>query len=196
MQVLLALWLSTVFSTHALANPQWRVFLEPSFMRPAVSESIPGAQRTRLTGGLWTGDALQGFTSREWADLHMDWVSFQKAAAVSAQADWKLIRTRHDRDKRKVIRFIELRSDEPLVASAVLGPELEQRFGGILGTPLLVAVPNRYQAFLFAKLAAPPPVQFTREILEAYRATAYPVSVELFEVLDGRWKAVGIFEAP
>lgn len=165
-------------------------------MRPPIAQPIPGAQRTVWTAGLWEDDSLRPFNPKEWERLHLDWAAFKKASEAASKDDWKHVRIRYDRDPRGVIRYAELRSDPPLVASALLSPDVESRFFESLGTPLLLAIPNRYQAFLFPKLAGPNPSFLSREILASYRATAHPVSLELFEISDGRWKAVGLFENP
>jgi predicted Rdx family selenoprotein len=92
-----------------------------------------------------------------------------------------------------VIEFAELSSEQPLVASAVLAQELGSRFAETLGEVLLLAVPSRYRAFVFPQHGRDPS-QYAGMVWEAYRETAYPVSVELFEWRNGRIKAVGAFE--
>jgi hypothetical protein len=63
-----------------------------------------------------------------------------KLAAAEADADLASLRPHYVRDKRKVIRYAELRSDRPIVASAVLSAKFPALFKETLGDRLLVAV--------------------------------------------------------
>ena len=92
-----------------------------------------------------------------------------------------------------VIEYAELSSAEGLVSSAVLAPEFGERFEDTLGEVLLLAVPSRSRAFVFPQLASDVS-RYSNLVWNAYRETAYPVSVELFEWRKGVLRAVGLFE--
>ncbi len=181
--------------TGLAAESEWRVWLEPKFMQPAASGPVRGAERTVLAGGLWDGQELNAFSKSQWETLGLDWASFERGALQQATWDLERVEVRLDRDNRKVIRFAELRSKEPLVASAVLAPGFGERFAQTLGDSFFVAVPSRYQAFIFPKLVGDPR-EYTDLVVKGYKATVYPVSLELFEVSGGVLRAVGVFEMP
>ncbi len=172
---------------------QWRVFLEPRFMNPAVSVPVPGAEKTVLTAGRWDGQQLQPFTKEEWKSLKREWPDFRKQTESLAQADWSQVEVVFNRDKRGVIRCAELRCKEPLVSAAVLAPDFPSRFEDTIGEDILLVVPNRYHAFVFPNLAGSH-TAYAREVQAAYRATPYPVSLELFQISGGRWRTIGVFE--
>jgi hypothetical protein len=68
-------------------------------------------------------------------------------------------------------------------------------FADTLGDRVLLVVPSRYRAYVFPKLASRY-LEYTPMVFEAYRATEFPVSVELFELGADGMKAVGIYEEP
>lgn len=192
--VLWLFWLVWVPGLEARED-EWRIWLEPQFMRPAASGSVKGAERTLLAGGLWDGSELRAFSKMEWASLGVDWEQFERKARAQSTQDLARMEIRLDRDKRQVIRFAELRCREPLVASAVLAPGFVERFAEILGESVYVAVPSRYQAFVFPKLVGDPR-QYAHLVLKGYRDTIYPVSLELFETFYGGLRAIGLFQEP
>jgi len=192
----LLLWISLCVGVKLeAAEDQWRVWMEARFMKPAANAPVAGAERTLLCGGLWGGGELRAFSKKEWLALGLDWAEFEKKARLLSDVDLEKVEIRYDRDARQVIRFAEVRCRAPLVASAVLSAKFGDRFLDTLGEGLFVAVPNRYQAFVFPKVMGFP-VQYTGMILGGYDATAFPVSVELFEYSKGILKAVGMFQQP
>ncbi|MEK0445127.1 MAG: hypothetical protein RLZZ399_448 [Verrucomicrobiota bacterium] len=187
-------WLWVCLGGAALAEGgEWRVWMEARFMRPAMSAALPGAERTVIAGGRWDGEELRAFSKKEWEALGVDWATFEKEARRQSVRDWEGVEIRLERDKRKVIQFAELRSKQPLVASAVLAPGFGERFADTLGDRLWVVVPNRFQAFVFPKLAGAYE-KYAGMVLQSYAATAYPVSLEVLEWSRDGWRAVGIFD--
>jgi hypothetical protein len=153
---------------------------------------VPGAQGTVFAGGFWDGAQLVPFARSQWAALALSWEGFESAARGKAGGDLAGVSVRFERDKRRVIQFAELSSEQPLVASAVLAPGLGARFSDTLGEVLLLAVPSRYRAFVFPQHGRDPS-QYAGMVWAAYRESAYPVSIELFEWRNGRIKAVGAY---
>ncbi|HEV7869599.1 MAG TPA: hypothetical protein VGO90_18050 [Chthoniobacteraceae bacterium] len=118
-----------------------------------------------------------------------------EAARANSTADLAELKPRYVRDRHNVIQYAELASDRPLVASAVLAPGFLPLFKDTLGDSVLVVVPSRYAAYVFPKLASSYRDYYPM-VFEAYRATAFPVSVEVFEFSAGSIQAVGVFEEP
>ena len=189
----LAFLLCAPCATRAGEELAWRVWLEAKFLAPAVHALVPGAQGTVLAAGFWDGAQLVPFERSHWEGQALKWSDFEPTARLKAAGDLAGVSVRFQRDKRRVIEFAELSSEQPLVAAAVLAPGLGNRFSDTLGEVLLLAVPSRYRAFVFPQHGRDPS-QYAGMVWAAYRETAYPVSVELFEWRGGRLKAVGTFE--
>lgn len=192
--MLLAGWGS--FCAQAQEAPpeeEWRVWLEPKFMRPPVNGPIAGAERTVIAAGV-KGEGDPAYLLQPQFDaLKLPWTQFLAKARVHCDADLEAVKVEFTRDKKKVIQFAAVTAPEPIVASAVLSPKFLDRFRETIGDKLLVVVPSRYRAYVFPRLASSYE-QYSPMIFEAYRSSAYPVSVEVFEVSAEGWKAIGIYE--
>ncbi len=194
----LLVWLIALVTCHAeepLKPESWRVWLEPKFMRAPVTQPVGQAERTVLAAGALQGDELNTLSKSEWDALGTTWANFNQQARTNATADLATLKPEYVRNRRKIIEYAILRSELPIVASAVLAPKFLQLFQDTLGPKVLVAVPNRYTAYVFPALATNY-TDYAPMIFRDYRATPFPVSVEVFEFSPEGIKAVGAYEEP
>jgi hypothetical protein len=173
----------------------WRVFLEPSFMKPPVSFAVPKAAQTVFAPGVIDAGEVKLFSKEEWTALGVSWETFREKSAPAAEAALGAMRIEFTRNAKNVIEFATLAADQPLAGNAVLAPGFVKKFEAVFGPKLLVVVPNRFVAFVFPALAGNHR-EFSPMVLEAYRATPFPVSLELFEISPAGIKAIGVFERP
>jgi hypothetical protein len=164
-------------------------------MRTPITLPLSGGQRTEIALGRMTEDGPECFSKRVFDALGFTREQLFAAARENAATDLAALTPRYERDKHKVIQYAELASPRPIVASAVLAPKFLGLFKDTLGDEVLVVVPNRFTAFVFPKLASRYQEYFPM-VFEAYRATAWPVSVEVFEFSAAGIKAIGVFEEP
>jgi hypothetical protein len=175
---------------------QWRCWLEPKFMHSPGAQPIEGARRTELAGGFLTELGLETATSAERDSLGTQWASVFAKGRENAAADLKSVTTEYARNKQRVIEYAIVRSEKGLVASAVLAPKFLEQFAETLGPTVLLVVPNRGVAYVFPKLASHYQ-ELAPEVLEAYRNTHWPVSLEVFELgPGGALKSVGAYADP
>jgi hypothetical protein len=177
------------FSSLTLAGETVRAWLEAKSMRVPVALPIEGAERTEIAFGALAEDGLVAFGKGE-AEPGEELFS---TARENAAADLATLTPRYVRDRQKVIQYAELSSVRPIVASAVLAPKFLSLFRNTLGDSLLVVVPSRYTAFVFPQLASRYR-EYYPMVFEAYRATAWPVSVEVFEFSAKGIRAIGVFD--
>jgi hypothetical protein len=138
---------------------------------------------------------LQPFSREGWKTVGGDWEQFMAQARINAAADLATLKPEYTRNKRKVIEYATVRSPQPIVASAVLAPGFLRMFEDTLGPKVIVAVPNRFVAFVFPALASNY-TEYAPMIFREYRETTMPVSVEVFEISAEGVRAIGIFEEP
>lgn len=191
-------WLTLLGAATAeerLADPAWRVWLEPTFMHARATVQIPDAKTTEFAAGFREGDELIYFLEPQFRSLKSDWNKFIAQARVNADLDFKGVGLEYVRDRKKVIEYAVLRCEQPVMASAVLASKFLDQFKDTLGEKVLIAVPNRYTAYVFPQLASDYR-EYAPMVLKAYRATAYPVSVEVFEVGVNSFRAIGVYEEP
>lgn len=172
---------------------QWRVSLEPKFLRSPVTSPIPAAKRTELAAGRLTDAELQPFARAEFTALGVEWEKFLDRSRANASADLASLKPRFERNARKDIVYGALESKRPIVSSAVLAPGFLGLWKDTLGEKVLVVVPNRFAVFVFPRIASDYQSYFPM-VVRAYRDSAHPVSVEVFEVSKAGWKCVGAYE--
>lgn len=165
-------------------------------MRPAAYTPVAAALKTVVAAGR-VGDSgeLAAFSGADWAAQRVEWAAFWKAAMGNASEDFRKAEIRFERDSKQVIRYAEIISKEGRASSLVFAPEFAAHFAESMGESFLIAVPSRFQCFVFPKLAGNV-ARYAPLVHEGYRATAYPVSEELFECEKGGLWAAGVFERP
>jgi hypothetical protein len=173
----------------------WWVLLEPKFMKPAVGMAIPGATRTVLAPGYTEGLDLEPMSAEQFEKLALAWKDFAGRASGNAAQFLETLKPEFTRDSEGVIQFATLSSDRPLVASTALAPEFRAVFEKTLGPEFLVVIPNRYLIYAFPKLASRYR-EYGPMVIDAYDATPYPVSLEVFEVTREGLRGIGVYERP
>jgi hypothetical protein len=187
--------LSFVHAQESTAENRWRVRLEPRFMHAATTSPIPGAQRTEFAAGMRDGSDFLHFLKPQFESLHLPWQAFLARSRANADQDLAGLECSYVRDRRKVIEYAVLKSTEPIMGMAVLASKFTEQFKAILGEKPLVVVPNAYTAYVFPRLASEYQ-RYAPMVIAAYHATAYPVSLELFEIGPETVRTVGIYEEP
>ena len=174
---------------------QWRVWLEPSFMRTNVTSPISGAKQTVMAAGHFENGEWVPYGKWDFAAAAGEWDKFAPRARQNAAADLAKLKPRYVRDARHTIIYAALESGEPIVASAVLAPGFLDLWKETLGEKVLVVVPSRFTAYIFPRLTKDY-ADYAPMAWRSFRDTAWPVSVEVFEVSPEGWKCVGAYDRP
>jgi hypothetical protein len=169
----------------------WHVLVEPAFMRPAVSFPIAGSKTTVLVPGYMGDGDLEYFSKADWEGLGLTWQAFR--ARASQNATEKKVSCDLIRDRKKVVQYAAITSEDPLTATMILTPDFLKKFQDIFGSSILVAVPNRFTVYVFPGLASAYK-DYSPLVLRAYHESTYPVSRENFEISPGGSRAIGAFE--
>lgn len=173
----------------------WRVWMDAKFMRVPTAQAIPAAEKTVLVPGRLENGELTAFSKAEWEKLGVSWEEFLKRAQANAAAEVAALKPEYERDRKKVITYAMIKSAEPIVSGAVLSPKFLELFKDTLGPKVLVVVPNRFTAYVFPRLASNYR-DYAPGVFADYRATAHPVSVEVFELSAAGLTAIGAYEEP
>jgi hypothetical protein len=189
-----ALLLISLSAAHAFAQRDqnaWHILIEPAFMHPEVSFPISGAKRTLLVPGYMSDGDPQYFSKKDWDAQGLTWDTFTTRATQNATQ--KKIPGELVRDHNKVVQYAAVSSEDPLTATMVLSPDFLKTFKDIFGPTILVAIPNRFTVFVFPGLASEYK-DYAPMVIRAYHDSAYPVSLEVFEISAGGIRAIGIFD--
>jgi hypothetical protein len=190
------IFVSALLVASALADEtEWRVFLEPRFLKAPVNSPIASARKTDLAAGLLADGELQVFAREDFKALGVEWEEFAKRARQNAASDLASLKPRFERNSRKTIVYGALESEKPIVASAVFASGFLDLWKDTLGEKILVVVPNRHTAFVFPSIASDYQSYYPM-VFRAYRDSAHPISVEVFEVSKTGWKCIGLYQEP
>jgi hypothetical protein len=167
-------------------------FPEARAMRPPVMEGIEDSERTVRTVGRWENGELIAVTPEEWSARQEDPLHHtQLQDHLTTLLEEVSVVTM--RDEEEIIQAVVLDGESMDTCALLFHSGLIRRFEDILGPEFLVAVPSRFRLYLFPKLATE--IQtFAPMVLSDFRATAYPVSPEVFEVSANGVRAVGILD--
>ncbi len=167
---------------------------EPMFMHPVEAYVIPGSKRTALIA-VRQGDDGEVVRVPPAEARVLERKALDAATSKMAADLLEKIEPQYHRNLRGVIDYAEIVNESPFTASVIFAPDFAKRFAETIGPDLLLVIPNRFQVFVFPKQATTVQ-EFAPLIFANYRETAYPVSVEVFELVFGRLRAVGVFEEP
>ncbi|HEY5791770.1 MAG TPA: hypothetical protein VIS74_00635 [Chthoniobacterales bacterium] len=187
---LLAIFQLLVGPGLALAQPSYSLLPEARAMRPPVMQSIPGSERAVLAAVKLENGEVAYLSKEELAQLEAAPPNFETQARETAAKLLETLEPRLIRSKSKVLECAVYESDSPLTAAVILAPNFLQKFENLFGPEMLVAIPSRYEVYIFPKIANRIP-NYTPDILSDYRAAAYPVSPEIFEIGPKGIRAVG-----
>jgi hypothetical protein len=198
MAVALSLLSLKIFADESVSLPppaDWWVVVEPAFMRPAVAFEVPNSKRSMFAAAFIDGQNLELFSGKAFHALDVDWPAFRKQAMKNAAAFLRTLKPDIHRDSDGIVEYIVLSSNRPFVGSCGITPDFQQMFSDILGPEFLAIIPNRFLIYAFPKLASNFQ-DFGPMAIRAYKATSYPVSLEVFEVGRSGIKAIGVFQEP
>lgn len=187
-------WLALAVAARAQTPSKWHLLIEPSFMKPAVSFPISGAQRTLFVPAyLDDGNEPVYFTKQQFDSLGVNFDAFLKQSLANATD--KKVSAEFVRNGKQVIKYATLHSDNPLTATMVISPDFLKMFADVFGDKFLVALPNRFTVYVFPKLASDYK-SYAELVMGDYNDSPYPVSLEVFEVSADGLKAIGTYERP
>jgi len=189
-----ALFLAPFFAGHAVAQQDqkaWHVLIEPGFMHPEVSFPISGARSTVLVPGYMADGDPQYFSRKDWDALGLTWDAFRARAAQNATE--KKFQASLVRDSHKIVQYAAIASEDPLTATMIFSPDFLKKFQDIFGPTVLVAIPNRFTVYVFPALASEYK-DYAPLVIHDYHASAYPVTIEVFEISASGIRAIGAYE--
>lgn len=181
------------------AESSWRVVIAPMFRLPQVTEPISGAKEVVIAAA-WASEkdgAIRCMNQKDFDALGLDWKTFSGKTASAASLELAAVQPELIRDRREVLECIILRSKRPSddITVAVLAPDFLARFTPLLGSKLLLAIPDRHTVFLFPKLVSHYR-DYASKVLAIYRQSESPVSREVFELSSTGLRAIGAYEEP
>ena len=162
-------------------------------MRPKIFVLARNAQRVGYTLMRETSLGLEPYTRSELRNLRLSWRQCMRYGKEAATRHLKTLEHSLHRDERGVIAYAHIQSENPLTASIFLSPEFPERFAKTLGKDLYVAIPDRFNVFVFPKLENSIKPKYASKMAIFYKEGLYPVSREVFELSKDGIRVAGKF---
>ncbi len=170
---------------------QFCVILDPYFYRSPIKETLDGTTKTVL--------AYYRIVDRETlAPAKPQELTEEAKAAVEretldhARRLLEVIRPEIIRDSNGVITALRVQSSDPTLSAILLLPDLGNRYANLLGPDCYFAAPNR-RTILFLPRLATNIQTFAPLVHSLYHNDPWPISTEIFEIVNGRLRADGQF---
>jgi len=176
------------FSTNAF---QFCVILDPYFYRSPVKAALEGTTKTvlayyRMVDSETLAPAKPQELTKE-AESAVEAETLERARRLL-----EVIRPEIIRDSNGVITALLVRSSDPTLSAILLLPDLGNRYANLLGPDCYFAAPNRRTILFFPRLATD--IQtFAPLVHSLYHNDPWPISTEVFEILDGKLRVDGQF---
>jgi len=176
------------FSTKAA---QYCVILDPYFYRSPIRATIDGTTKTVLAYyKVLDGETLAPAKPQELTEEAQS--SAGRESLDRARGLLEAIKPETIRDSNGVIIALRLESRDPTLSSILLLPDLGNRYTNLLGPDCYFAAPNRRTILFFPRLASN--IQdFAPLVHSLYHNDPWPISTEIFEIVDGKLRVNGQF---
>lgn len=160
-----------------------------------ITGPIEGAKTTKMAAHYEWDFGVRPFTKKTWEERALTWERFfpmarQVADNVATKLEPKLIR-----DHRGIVLYAIIADEDPFLTSVILSPKLHERFKDTLGDRIQVLLLERNRIYLFPATGGTLE-EFGPALVEEYRQSRFPVSLEIFLLDRDGFRVVGELARP
>ncbi len=164
-----------------------------SFEDYELVEPLDGARLTRLAAHYEWEFGVRAFTQKTWEASGLDRERLLAETRAIAESIVARVEPKLVRDHRGVVLYAILADEDPFLTSILLSPTLHQRFRETLGDRILVVLLERNRVYLFPATGGPLE-EFSPALVEEYRRSKFPVSLEVFLLDRNGFRIAGEIE--
>jgi hypothetical protein len=170
---------------------QFYVILDPYFYRSPIKVTLEGTTKTVLAYyRMVDSETLAPAKPQELTEEAQSAV--ERETIEHARRLLEVIRPEIIRDSNGVITGLLVQSSDPTLSAILLLPDVGNRYANLLGPDCYFAAPNRRTILFFPRLATD--IQtFAPLVHSLYHNDPWPISTEVFEIVDGKLRADGQF---
>jgi len=189
---LFGLLLLVAFATPVAAEAnRFFLLLDPYFYRSPLVLPVEGTKETVFTFYRALDDAtLIPAKPEELSDREQAAVQIQTKS--HARKLLEVTKPEVIRDTHGVVTALRLDSSDPTLSGILLLPDIGNHYADLLGPDCYFAVPNRRTVLFFPRLASNIH-SFSPLVHSLYHNDPWPISIEIFEIVNGKLRASGRF---
>jgi hypothetical protein len=170
---------------------QFYVILDPYFYRSPIKATLEGTTKTVLAYyRMVDSETLAPAKPQELTEEAQSAV--ERETIEHARRLLEVIRPEIIRDSNGVITGLLVQSSDPTLSAILLLPDVGNRYANLLGPDCYFAAPNR-RTILFLPRLATDIQTFAPLVHSLYHNDPWPISTEVFEIVDGKLRADGQF---
>ena len=170
---------------------QFYVILDPYFYRSPIKVTLEGTTKTVLAYyRMVDSETLAPAKPQELSEEAQSAV--ERETIEHARRLLEVIRPEIIRDSNGVITGLLVQSSDPTLSAILLLPDVGNRYANLLGPDCYFAAPNR-RTILFLPRLATDIQTFAPLVHSLYHNDPWPISTEVFEIVDGKLRADGQF---
>ena len=170
---------------------QFYVILDPYFYRSPIKVTLEGTTKTVLAYyRMVDSETLAPAKPQELTEEAQSAV--ERETIEHARRLLEVIRPEIIRDSNGVITGLLVQSSDPTLSAILLLPDVGNRYANLLGPDCYFAAPNR-RTILFLPRLATDVQTFAPLVHSLYHNDPWPISTEVFEIVDGKLRADGQF---
>ena len=171
------------------------LLFEGHFEKIDIASRVEGAKKTHLAAAYEWKFGVRLFTDESWKKRGLDWETFSFKAAKLADHLAETVKPSYVRNARGVIDYAIVQSEDPFISSAITSPNFLKKFANTLGNKIHVVIVDRNVLYVFpaseTTLAG-----FAPALVEIFKKTPMPVSLEVFQVDKNGFRVIGEIERP
>lgn len=164
--------------------------LEGAFESHEIARTAEGAVRTLVVPFYEWDYGVRSFTAESWRERGMNWEKVRSLALPVAEKLVESVEPDIVRDERGIIDYIILVDPSPFLTSALLTPELWEKYRDSLGDRIFALPIDRNRIYLFP-VTGGSLEDYGPSIVDEFRAAPLPISLEVFLLDENGYRAVG-----
>lgn len=166
------------------------LIFEGAFESPEISRKPEGARSTLLVPFHEWDYGVRPIPSKLWKERGFEWDRFVEISRAIADGILEKVEPRVVRDSRGIVEYVDLSDKDPFLTSILLSDKLLDRFRETLGDRVFAVLVDRHRVYLFPATGGDIN-DYGPGIVDEYRATEFPVSLEVFLIDDDGYRVVG-----
>lgn len=183
------------------APSNWRLILVPRALRKPFSKPLVegGQAYVTLARVLTAEDAntaldepgdVRPLTTQDLSKFDVDRLEMEKLGREYLEALLIKQPVQYFRDKKGLVEYAAINGADPSIAALLTLPSFYKRFEPVFGPGFRAVAPDQFTIYLFPA-AGDTLSQFARPLADQFHDSAYPVSLEIFEVGETGLKVLG-----
>jgi len=171
------------------------VIVEGSFEKFDITLPLESARKTQLVAYYEWDFGVRPFTEKVWNERSLTREKLLPAAEAHAGKILQKLEPEMVRNSRGVILYAILSDSDPFLTSVLLSPVLLEHFRDTLGDRILAVLVDRHRIYLFPATGGMLQ-EYAPALVEEFRRTSLPVSLEVFLIDDDGYRVIGELERP